>query len=430
MSYELKKLYIETFGCQMNVKDTEHLIAELSDEYQVTENRKEADLLIINTCSVREKPVAKMFSEIGVLRKNKKEDAKIGVCGCTASHMGQEIIKKAPIVDFVLGSRNVSRIKEALNTPKAVITDIDYDDTTYIFKDFRTNPYKDYVNIMVGCDKKCSFCIVPKTRGKEISIPLDVILNQITKLVNDGVREITLLGQNVNNYGKRFSIEHKNINFTKLLQEVSKIEGLQRIRFTSPHPLHADDEFIEEFASNPKICKYIHFPLQSGSTTLLKSMKRGYSKEWFLDRIQKLRQIPNITISTDIIVGFPGESENDFLDTLDVVKQAEFEQMFSFVYSPRPHTDAANYQNQIDKEIAKERLHKLQTLQREILEKKAKNQIGKTYKVLVERYEDGKVFGKTDNFYSVVSNGDETMLGKIININITDAKNSTLIGKI
>ena len=426
----MKKLYIETFGCQMNVKDSEHIISELSDEYEVTSDMKEADLLLLNTCSVREKPVAKMFSEIGVLKKHKKEDAKIGICGCTASHMGKEIIQKANVVDFVLGARNVSRIKEALNTPKAVITDIDYDDTTYIFKNHRQNPYKDFVNIMIGCDKKCTFCIVPKTRGKEISIPMDIIIKQIEKLVNDGVKEVTLLGQNVNNYGKRFSIPHPKVNFTKLLQEVSKIDGLKRIRFTSPHPLHADDEFIEEFARNDKICKYIHFPLQSGSTKLLKDMKRGYTKEWYLNRIEKLRQIPDITISTDIIVGFPGESEEDFADTIDVVEKSQFEQMFSFVYSPRPHTEAAVYQNQVDKEIAKQRLYKLQDIQREILENKAKNTIGKTYEVLVENYKDGYISGKSDNFYSVRAKGDESLLGKIIPIKIIEAKHSTLIGEI
>ena len=426
----MKKLYIETFGCQMNVKDSEHIISELSDEYEVTSDMKEADLLLLNTCSVREKPVAKMFSEIGVLKKHKKEDAKIGICGCTASHMGKEIIQKANVVDFVLGARNVSRIKEALNTPKAVITDIDYDDTTYIFKNHRQNPYKDFVNIMIGCDKKCTFCIVPKTRGKEISIPMDIIIKQIEKLVNDGVKEVTLLGQNVNNYGKRFSIPHPKVNFTKLLQEVSKIDGLKRIRFTSPHPLHADDEFIEEFARNDKICKYIHFPLQSGSSKLLKDMKRGYTKEWYLNRIEKLRQIPDITISTDIIVGFPGESEEDFADTIDVVEKSQFEQMFSFVYSPRPHTEAAVYQNQVDKEIAKQRLHKLQDIQRKILENKAKNTIGKTYEVLVENYKDGYISGKSDNFYSVRAKGDESLLGKIIPIKIIEAKHSTLIGEI
>ena len=426
----MKKLYIETLGCQMNLKDSDHLIAELSDEYETTTNLKEADLLILNTCSVREKPVAKMFSEIGVFKKQKKDGAKIGVCGCTASHMGKEIIKKAPVVDFVLGARNVSKIKKAISTPKSVITDIDYDDTTYIFKDFRTNPYKDYVNIMVGCDKKCTFCIVPKTRGKELSIPLDIILKQISKLVNDGVKEITLLGQNVNSYGKRFSMPHKKINFTKLLQEVTKIESLERVRFTSPHPLHTDDEFIDELANNPKICKYIHFPLQSGSTKILKDMKRGYSKEWFLDRIEKLRKIPNITISTDIIVGFPGETEKDFNDTMEVVKFAKFEQMFSFVYSPRPHTEAQYFENIIDKDIAKSRLHKLQEFQKEIMIQTAKNQIGKTYKVLIEKFEDGIISGKSDNFYSVRAKGDKDLLGKIVDIKITQSHHSTLIGEI
>jgi tRNA-2-methylthio-N6-dimethylallyladenosine synthase len=426
----MKKLYIETLGCLMNVKDSDHIIAELSDEYEVTSNLKEADLILLNTCSVREKPVAKLFSEIGVFNKNKKENAKIGICGCTASHMGKEIIQKAPVVDFVLGARNVSRIKEAINTPKAVINDINYDDTTYIFKEFRTNKFKDYVNITIGCDKKCSFCIVPKTRGKEISISTDIIINQIQKLVNDGIKEVTLLGQNVNGYGKRFSVEHEKTNFTKLLQKVSKIEGLERIRFTSPHPLHADDEFIEEFANNPKICKHMHFPLQSGSTELLKKMRRGYSKEWFLDRIAKLREIPNVVISTDIIVGFPGETEEDFEHTLDVVKKAEFEQMFSFLYSPRPHTEAAEFTNVVDKEVAKERLYKLQALQKEILDKKSKEQIGKTMKVLIEEYKDGIVSGKSDNFYTVKAKGNENLLGKIIDIKITESHLSSLTGEI
>jgi len=426
----MKKLYIETLGCQMNVKDSEHIIAELGDEYETTPDLKEADLIILNTCSVREKPVSKLFSEIGVFKKNKKETAKIGVCGCTASHMGEEIIKKAPIVDFVLGARNVSRIKEALSNPKSVITDINYDDTTYIFKEFRTNKYKDFVNITLGCDKKCTFCIVPKTRGKEISIPTDIILKQIENLVNDGVKEVTLLGQNVNGYGKRFSIPHKKTNFTKLLQEISKIEGLERIRFTSPHPLHADDEFIEEFANNPKICKHIHFPLQSGSTEILKKMKRGYSKEWFLDRVQKLREIPNISLSTDIIVGFPGETEKDFEDTLDVVKKSQFEQMFSFVYSPRPLTEAAEYTNVVDKEVAKERLYRLQALQKEILEKKSKSQIGKKMKVLFENYENGILSGKSDNFYTIKVKGNENLLGKIVDVTITESHLNSLIGEI
>jgi len=427
----MKKLYIETLGCLMNIKDSDHIIAELSDEYEVTSDLKEADLIILNTCSVREKPVSKLFSEIGVFnKKNKKENVKIGICGCTASHMGKEIIQRAPTVDFVLGARNVSRIKEALATPKSVITEIDYDDTSYIFKEFRTNKFKDYVNITIGCDKKCTFCIVPKTRGKEISIPTDIILKQIEKLVNDGVKEVTLLGQNVNGYGKRFSIPHKKTNFTQLLQEISKIDGLERIRFASPHPLHADDEFIEEFASNPKICKHMHFPLQSGSTELLKKMKRGYSKEWFLDRIKKLRKIPNIVISSDIIVGFPGETDEDFEDTMDAVKEAQFEQMFSFLYSPRPLTEASEYDDIVDKEVAKQRLYKLQALQKEILEKKSKEKIGKTMQVLFEKYDNGIISGKSDNFYTVKAKGDKNLLGKIIDVKITESHLNSLNGEI
>jgi len=332
-------------------------------------------------------------------------------------------IKKAIILSAGYGKRLNPM---TLSKPKSVITEIDYDDTTYIFKEFRTNKYKDYVNITIGCDKKCTFCIVPKTRGKEISIPTDIILNQIEKLVNDGVKEITLLGQNVNGYGKRFSIPHKKTNFTKLLQEISKIEGLERIRFTSPHPLHADDEFLEEFKNNPKICKHIHFPLQSGSSKILKEMKRGYTKEWYLNRIEKLREIPNVSISTDIIVGFPGESEEDFKETLEVVEKVRFEQIFSFVYSPRPLTEAAEFENKVPLDIAKKRLHTLQKLHAEILDEIAKNQIGKTYKVLVE--EDG--MGKSDNFFTVKFEKDSNLLGKIVDVKITEANKHTLKGKV
>ncbi|NPA11481.1 MAG: tRNA (N6-isopentenyl adenosine(37)-C2)-methylthiotransferase MiaB [Epsilonproteobacteria bacterium] len=419
-----KKLYIQTFGCQMNVKDSEHIMGELGDNYTPTNNPQEADLIIINTCSVREKPVAKLFSELGALHK-KNPNAKFGVCGCSASHLGKDIFKKAPYVDFVVGARNVSRIKEAVNQKKALFIDLDYDDTTYIYKNTRKNPYKDFVNIMIGCDKKCTYCIVPKTRGKELSIPMDIILKQIQALAKDGVKEITLLGQNVNNYGKRFSQEHKKVDFTDLLREVSKIDGIERIRFTSPHPLHADDKFLDEFATNPKIAKHIHFPLQSGSDNILKLMKRGYTKEWFLNRCGIIRQIPEVSISTDIIVGFPYESEEDFKHTLDVVEKVRFEQIFSFVYSPRPLTEAANYP-QIDKETAKNRLYKLQSVHADILDDIAKSKIGKIYKVLVE--EEG--MGKSDNFFTVKFDKNASIIGKIVDVKIKEANKHTLIGEV
>ncbi|MBD3798013.1 MAG: tRNA (N6-isopentenyl adenosine(37)-C2)-methylthiotransferase MiaB, partial [Campylobacterales bacterium] len=334
-----KKLYIETLGCAMNVRDSEHLIAELSlkENYHLTDDIKDADLIMINTCSVREKPVAKLFSELGVFKKQKKPGAKLGVCGCTASHLGSEIIKRAPYVDFVLGARNISKITDVLHKKHAVEIDTDYDDSTYAFGEFRTNPFKAMVNISMGCDKGCTFCIVPATRGEEISIPSELIIEEIKKSVSSGAKEVMLLGQNVNNYGRRFSAESKISNFTELLRKISEIEGLERIRFTSPHPLHMDDEFIEEFAKNPKICKQIHVPLQSGSTKILKEMKRGYTKEWFLNRCALIRSLaPNTTISTDIIVGFPGESDEDFNDTMDVLEIVRFDQLFSFAYSPRP----------------------------------------------------------------------------------------------
>ncbi|MBD3793645.1 MAG: tRNA (N6-isopentenyl adenosine(37)-C2)-methylthiotransferase MiaB, partial [Campylobacterales bacterium] len=327
-----KKLYIETLGCAMNVRDSEHMIAELNkkEPYELTETLSEADLIIINTCSVREKPVSKLFSEIGVFSKRKKPSAKIGVTGCTASHLGQDIIKRAPVVDFVLGARNVSKISTIVDQKHAVEIDIDHDDSTYAFGEYRTNPFKAMINISIGCDKSCTFCIVPATRGNEVSIPMHLIIQETEKAVATGAKEVMLLGQNVNNYGKYFSGDQPKSNFTELLRAVSQIEGLERIRFTSPHPLHMDDAFLEEFARNPKICKQIHIPLQSGSTSLLKDMKRGYSKEWFLNRCAKVRELsPEATISTDIIVGFPGESDADFEDTMEVLEVVRFEQLFS-----------------------------------------------------------------------------------------------------
>jgi len=419
----------------MNVRDSEHIIAELSqkEDYELTDNIKEADLIIINTCSVREKPVSKLFSEIGQFKKLRKDGAKIGVAGCTASHLGKEIIKKAPVVDFVLGARNVSKITKVINQKGAVEIDTSYDESTYMFGDFRSNPYKAMVNISIGCDKSCTFCIVPVTRGEEISIPSNLIIQEIKKAVDNGAKEVTLLGQNVNNYGRRFSTQTNGAkNFTELLREVSKIEGLERIRFSSPHPLHMDDEFLEEFASNPKICKQIHVPLQSGSTKLLKRMKRGYSKEWFLNRCSKIRElVPNVAISTDIIVGFPGESEDDFKDTLDVLEKVKFDTLFSFKYSPRPHTDAAKYPDQVEASIASKRLQILQDRHKEIQKESMLSQVGKIAEVLFEELKsDGKVAGRSDEGRLVVVKGSQELLGKIAKVKITSAKLTMLDGKL
>jgi len=416
----------------MNVRDSEHMIAELNrkEPYELTQDLDEADLIIINTCSVREKPVAKLFSEIGVFNKHKKPEAKIGVTGCTASHLGKEIIKRAPSVDFVLGARNVSKITQVVDRKHAVEVNTDFDESTYAFGEYRTNPFKAMVNISIGCDKSCTFCIVPATRGDEISIPSDLLVQEISKAVASGAKEVMLLGQNVNNYGRRFGAAEEKIDFTGLLQKISKIEGLERIRFTSPHPLHMDDAFIEEFASNPKICKQIHVPLQSGSTALLKAMKRGYTKENFLNRCEKIRTLcPEATISTDIIVGFPGESEADFEDTMDVLEKVRFEQLFSFKYSPRPYTAAAEFEEQIDNKVAGERLTKLQARHTEILDEIMDAQLGKIHRVYFDELKaNGRVSGRSDDGKLVFVEGSEELLGKIVDVKITKTSRGALDG--
>jgi len=414
----------------MNVRDTEHIIAELNkyQSYSQTQNLEDADLIIINTCSVREKPVAKLFSELGVFNKKKKAGAKIGVCGCTASHLGEEIIKKAPYVDFVVGARNVSKISDAVLNKGTVEIDINNDETNYDFADYRNSLYRSSINISLGCDKSCTFCIVPATRGDEISIPSQMILNEIQKAVDSGAVEVFLLGQNVNNYGKYFSDKTETTSFTQLLQLISKIEGVKRIRFTSPHPLHMDDEFIEEFASNPKISKQIHIPLQAGNTRVLKAMKRGYTKEWFLNRCEKIRSlVPDVRISTDIIVGFPGESDEEFLDTLDVMEKVKFNSVFNFKYSPRPLTPAQNMPNQVPDETSTKRLQRVIELHKEHQDEHMAKLVGKTVEVLFEELKpNGEVFGFSDNYIQVFVNGSEELLGKIVKVKVTKASRTSL----
>lgn len=312
----------------------------------------------------------------------------------------------------------------------SVEVDINYDDSSYAFGEYRTNGFKSMVNISMGCDKSCTYCIVPATRGDEVSIPSDLIINEITKAVATGAKEVMLLGQNVNNYGKYFTAKDEKCNFTKLLQKISKIDGLERIRFTSPHPLHMDDEFLEEFASNPKICKQIHVPLQSGSTSLLKSMRRGYTKEWFINRCEKIRTLsPQATISTDIIVGFPGESEDDFADTMDVLEKVRFEQLFSFKYSPRPHTTAANFDNQISNEISGARLTKLQARHTEILDEVMDSQLGMEHMVYFDELKaGGKVSGRSDDGKLFFVEGSEELLGKIIRVKVIKTSRGALEG--
>ena len=434
MSAAQKKLFIQTLGCAMNVRDSEHIIAELKqkEDYELTQDISEADLILINTCSVREKPVHKLFSEVGGFEKVKKAGAKIGVCGCTASHLGSEIFKRAPYVDFVLGARNVSKISAAVKTPKFISTDINHDESEYAFGEFRGSPYKSHINISIGCDKKCTYCIVPHTRGDEISIPTNLILREVKKAAEGGAKEIFLLGQNVNNYGKRFSGAHEKIDFSDLLVKISEIQGIERIRFTSPHPLHMDDKFLEIFSQNPKICKSMHMPLQSGNTKVLREMKRGYTKEWFLDRAAKLRAMcPDVSISTDIIVAFPGETDEEFEDTMDVLEKVRFEQIFSFKYSPRPMTKAAEFTNQIPEAVASARLTRLQSRHNEILDEIVAAQKGKIFDVYFEELRaNGGVAGRSFNNFLVQVTGSEELLGKTLKVRVNDPKRMVLYGEL
>lgn len=419
----------------MNDTDSQHMAAELEKhkDYVQTNIMEEADLIIINTCSVREKPVSRLFSEIGQFNKKKKQGAKIGVAGCTASHLGEDIIRRAPAVDFVLGARNISKIKDIVDIKGSVEISINHDESTYEFATAKTNKYRASVNISVGCDKKCTYCIVPSTRGEEISIPPEMIVDQVRRSVAEGAVEVTLLGQNVNSYGRNFSDGRGKYTFTNLLQDVSKVEGLERIRFTSPHPLHMDDEFIEEFAKNPKISKCIHMPLQSGSTTILRAMKRGYTKEWFLNRAAKLRAlVPNLRITTDIIVAFPGETQEDFEDTLDVVNQVRFNQIFNFKYSPRPGTEALNFADiEVPDEIGSARLIELIELHKKHLVEIMDTYVGDTMNVLIESLKpNGEVCGFTDNFLQVFTKGSDELLGKFVNVKITEASRTSLKGEV
>lgn len=428
-----KKLYIQTLGCAMNVRDSEHIIAELSqkEDYALTNEPETADLILINTCSVRERPVHKLFSEIGGFEKLKKKGAKIGVCGCTASHLGAEIFKKAPNVDFVLGARNVSQITRAVKTPKFLGTDINYDESEFAFAEFRSSPYKSFINIMIGCDKHCTYCIVPHTRGEEISIPFSLIFDEAQKAADKGAKELFLLGQNVNNYGKHFSKAHEKMDFADLLVRLSEIPNLKRIRFTSPHPLHIDDKFLEVFTHNEKICKALHLPLQSGSNAVLKAMKRGYTREWYLEKALKVRKMcENASISTDIIVAFPNESEKDFEDTLEVMNEVRFEQIFSFKYSPRPLTKAALMSGQIEPELATRRLSELQGRQNEILDEIVARQRLKEFEVLFEEQRENGVAGRSDNNFLVQTQGGAELLGQMKRVKITNPRRMVLYGEV
>lgn len=381
-----------TFGCQMNVYDSERIAHLLSTHgYRVMDNPEEADLIFLNTCSVREKPVEKLYSTLGRLRrlKRKKPDLIIGVGGCTAQHEKEKILNRAPHVNFIIGTKEISKIPDILdevvkNPGSIVATDLEG----------RTDPYSKlpmfnrspgvcgFVSIMQGCDNFCSFCIVPHVRGREVSRPSGKILEEIKERAKQGLREVTLLGQNVNSYGQKTPGE---MNFVRLLEAVGTILGIARIRFTTSHPKDLSQELIEAFGFLPKLCEHIHLPLQSGSDRILSRMNRGYTRKDYLRKVAMLRSVcPEISITTDIIVGFPGEGEEDFRQTLETIEEVQFDDLFSFRYSDRPLTQAASFPDKIPPEISQRRLMQLQARQRVITEKKNRSWEGRVEEILVE----------------------------------------------
>ncbi len=391
-----KKVYIKTFGCQMNENDTEKMYILLSDEYEPTSNPEEADLILINTCSVREKPQHKVYSEAGRYKalKKKKPDLIIGITGCVAQQEGENLIKKLPYVDLVLGTQGFYFIREAIKTYKknkkpVVFTKLKPDfkfplilerENNFLFKDRKISAF---VTIMQGCDNFCTYCIVPYVRGREISRPPEDILKEVESLVKKGVREIVLLGQNVNSYG----LKEKNFpDFPELLNMVSEIDGVWRIRFTTSHPKDLSDKLIKVMAENPKVCKHIHLPLQAGSNRILKLMNRKYTKEDYLTKVKKLKAlIPEVAITTDLIVGFPCETEEDFEETLEMLEKVRYHEIFSFKYSDRPFTPARNMKNKVPEEVKERRLKEVHKIQAKITAEIYSSYVGKEVEVLVER---------------------------------------------
>ena len=433
-----KKYYILTMGCQLNENDSEKLIGIMEKMgYTKSKDIKNADLYVINTCCVRENAEEKLFGKLGELKKikeNKNIIIAIGGCMMQEEHITEKIKKSYPFVDVVFGTHTLHKFPEdlyiAITKNKKIKDVIDIDGEIYEGLPVkRSSNRQASVIIMYGCNNFCSYCIVPYVRGRERSRKPEDILNEIKELAKEGYREITLLGQNVNSYKGG-----ENYNFANLLEDVDKIEGIEVIRFVSPHPKDFTDDVIDVISKSKKISRLIHVPLQSGSTNVLKEMNRKYTKEQYLDLIKRIRnKIPDVVFSTDIIVGFPGETEEDFEDTIDVVKQVNFEQIFMFIYSRRVGTRADKMENQIPEEIKHKRFDRLKQVFEESIEENNKKYIGTTQKILVEGYSKNNqdmFTGRTDTNKVVIFEGPEELIGKIVNIKIISEHKWYLKGEV
>lgn len=431
-----KSYYIETYGCQMNVADSELIEGILQKEgFTHSTNIKDASAIFINTCAVRDHAEAKVHSRLGYFNKIKKENPEviIGMLGCMAQNLKDEILENKPYVDIVLGPDSYRKLPNMLNNrikeqKHIVDTQLSRFEVYDGLFPSRKEGINAWVSIMRGCDKFCTFCIVPFTRGRERSRSPESIVKEVTQAIKKGFVEITLLGQNVNSYN------YNGFDFTDLLVEISKIEGLLRLRYTSPHPSDVNVKLLKVMAKTPNICNSIHFPLQAGSDKILKRMNRTYTKKHFLKYAKMIRDyIPDVGISTDIIVGFPGETEEDFLETLDVMEQVKFDSAYTFKYSSRPYTKAIEYDNHIEEGIKQDRLERLINLQKEHTLIRNKESVGKIVNVLVEKESKKSAnywSGRTDsNKWVIFEKGNENVKD-IIPIRITAAHGVTLRGQI
>ncbi len=434
-----KRYYIKTFGCQMNFNDSERIRGILRTlGYEPAERWEDADLILLNTCTIREKPDQKVLSHLGEYKKIKERNpfALIAVSGCLAQRAGWELVQKAPVIDIMFSSFNIHQLPDLINQAQAgykAIAILDQppedEDRLWNFPTERDNPYCAYVTVMKGCDKNCTYCVVPVTRGRERSRSLESILEEVRRLVDDGVREIHLLGQNVTAWGRDLE---GGQSFAKLLYRIAEIEGVERIRFTTGHPLDLTDEVIKAMADIPQVCNALHLPFQAGSDRILSLMERGYTKEFYLERIHRLREaVPDVALSTDVIVGFPGETDEDFEHTLDVVAIVRFEQIFSFKFSPRPGTPASEMENQVPDEVKTRRMSELLALQKSIMSDIAKSYEGTEQEVLIEEMRDtDTLIGRTTTNRWVSVRGDERLLGKIVKVKVRGSSPFNMEGEV
>ena len=436
-----KTFYINTYGCQMNEEDSEKLAGMLKRlGYTKSVIQDSADIILFNTCCVRENAENKVFGNVGALKKLKKQrpDLVIGICGCMMQQKGMadKILEKYPFVDIIFGTHNSYKFPEYLNRVKTEGVQVReiLDEETEIIEGIpveRESSIKAFVTIMYGCDNFCTYCIVPYVRGRERSRKPEDIELEIKNLVAQGYKEVTLLGQNVNSYGKGLEEE---INFAKLLRRINEIEGLERIRFMSSHPKDLSDEVIQAIKECDKVCEHVHLPVQSGSTGLLKKMNRKYDQETYLNLAKKIReQIPGCSITTDIIVGFPGETEEDFEDTVKLVEEVKYDSAFTFIYSNRNNTPADKMPNQIADDVKHKRFNRLVDVVNKNVINANKTFEGKTVEVLVEgpsKNDETKLMGRTRCGRLVNFEGDSSLIGALVDVEITRAQPFSLIGKV